>query len=87
MMVKATMSVRFNLVVPLAPPATVTRATDTTGQLDLFGRSGAVTPSIGAARRFAAEKLASWAQRPPDDVLSHWRLRVVRVRETVRRIK
>jgi len=43
----------FNLVVPLSPEsgATVKRATDTSGQQDLFGRdeSGAVAPLIGAA--------------------------------------
>lgn len=47
------MTVRqFNLVVPLAPQknaaATVMRATDTAGQMDLFGASGAVSPLIGA---------------------------------------
>ena len=38
------------LVAPLAKPATVTRATDTSGQLDLFGRAAprAVTTPIGA---------------------------------------
>lgn len=49
---KAAMSVRFSyLVAPLAKPATVTRATDTSGQQDLFGRaaSRAVTAPIGAA--------------------------------------
>lgn len=47
---KSATSERFsNLVAPLAHQATVTRATDTTGQGDLFGRSGAVTAPIGAA--------------------------------------
>jgi hypothetical protein len=40
-----------------------------------------------AARQFVSQKQAEWRQRSPDDVLSHWRLRVVRVRETVKRIK
>ncbi len=49
MTVKTAMSERFsNLVAPLAKPATVTRATDTSGQFDLFGASGAVTTLIGA---------------------------------------
>lgn len=48
MMVKATMSVRFNLVVPLALEATAMRITDTADCSPVW--SGAVSPLIARTR-------------------------------------
>lgn len=48
MMVKATMSERFNLVVPLAHKATAMRITDTA--IGYSVRSGAVSPLIAHTR-------------------------------------